>query len=217
MASNLLVRDLSGRTRCLVFSNPERAPLSGADALCLVSRATGLPRGDFRLVTGTREVTARGAPLPCDADGGLPSCAVLLRLCGGKARALAPHHRAPATQHPLTWRGPPPLRRAGRLWLAAARRGQGWQNHKQRRRLPGPVWPPHARRERRDEADRVAGACCPAAPLRLPCVWQDTGSGKEGANPKATNALTPLTPLRSRRRVRRSASWRSWRRRTCGR
>ena len=95
MSSNLLVRGLDGRTRCLVLDNPGRAPVAGADALRAVSRATGLPLGHFRLVTGTREVTVAGAPLPCDADG-LPSCSILLRLCGGKARARRARRRARA-------------------------------------------------------------------------------------------------------------------------
>ena len=102
-SSNLLVRDLDGRTRCLVLSNPGRRAVPGEDALRAVSRATGLPAGHFRLVTGTREVTARGQPLPCDAQGGLPTCTVLLRLCGGKARAHAAQRRASAcSRAPLT-------------------------------------------------------------------------------------------------------------------
>ena len=95
MSSNLLVRGLDGRTRCLVLANPERGAVAGAAALRAVSRATGLPLGHFRLVTGTREVTPHGAPLPCDANG-LPTCTVLLRLCGGKARARRSHRRARA-------------------------------------------------------------------------------------------------------------------------
>lgn len=163
-SSSLLVRDLDGRTRCLVLSNPGRAAVPGSDALRAVSRATGLPAGAFRLVTGTREVTAQGQPLPCDAQGGLPTCTVLLRLCGGKARAHAAQRRAwPRKRAPLTHPTlPRTLRVAGRLWLAAARRGQGRQDHKQRRRLPRPVRPPHARRQRRDQAHGVAGACCVA-------------------------------------------------------
>ncbi len=90
MVSQLLLRDLDGRTRVLRFAGSRAG---GGVACDEVLRAAGaacaLPRGAFRLVTGTREVTGEGA-LACDAHGLLPSCTVLLRLLGGKVRAVAP-------------------------------------------------------------------------------------------------------------------------------
>jgi hypothetical protein len=82
VACQALVRDLH-RTRCLSF---EGSAVSGSALRDAVAAATGLPPADFRLVAGSREVL-NGAVLRAGADGLLPSCTVLLRLCGGKVRA----------------------------------------------------------------------------------------------------------------------------------
>ena len=82
MVSQLLLRGLDGRTRVLRFPRAER--VACADVLHAAAAACALPPGGFRLVTGAAEVTPHGAPLRVDAHGLLPSCTVLLRLCGGK-------------------------------------------------------------------------------------------------------------------------------------
>lgn len=74
------VRGLDSRTRCLQFDGVE---VSGAQLRGAVAAASGLPLSEMRLVTGTREVMD-GCVLKAGADGLLPSCTVLLRLCGGK-------------------------------------------------------------------------------------------------------------------------------------
>eukprot|EP00899_Mesostigma_viride_P008299 jgi/Mesvir1/17470/Mv08746-RA.1 len=78
--SQILVRDLEGRTRCLRF--PERQ-VSVCDVLSTIEAADGVPFGVYRLVTGTKCVDV-GDLLIADESGQLPSCAVLGRLLGGK-------------------------------------------------------------------------------------------------------------------------------------
>jgi hypothetical protein len=94
MVSQLLLRDLDGRTRVLRFQgNGASGSVACEEVLRVAGAACALPRGAFRLVTGTREVAGEGA-LTCDAHGLLPSCTVLLRLLGGKVRFAAAPERA---------------------------------------------------------------------------------------------------------------------------
>ena len=82
----IFVRDLQ-RTRCLQLRS---GAVSGRELRATVAAATGLPLPELRLVSGTREVHDDAV---LHAAGGLfPSCTVLLRLCGGKARACAHAH-----------------------------------------------------------------------------------------------------------------------------
>ena len=77
------VRDLQ-RTRCVRFAG---SSVDGAELLNAVVAATGLPASELRLLADGREVT-HGALYTADLDGRLPSCTVLLRLCGGKVRVF---------------------------------------------------------------------------------------------------------------------------------
>ncbi|OAY82760.1 Protein SDE [Ananas comosus] len=77
----MLVRFLDGTTQCLQFPSPT---ISG-EALKrdLVARS-GVPLGSLRVVTGSREI-GDGTLISASGDDGLfPSCALLLRLRGGK-------------------------------------------------------------------------------------------------------------------------------------
>ncbi|CAM6123874.1 unnamed protein product [Calypogeia fissa] len=76
----LLVRNLDGKTRCLLFTSSE---VSCEDVKAELAASEGVPGELQRLVTGTR-VLRSGEFLVARADGLFPSCTMLLRLRGGK-------------------------------------------------------------------------------------------------------------------------------------
>ena len=72
-----------GRTRLLDFGARHRVPVT--DVYNAVAAACLLPAGSFRLATGSLSLRCDGDDL-LSSDGLLPSCSVLLTLCGGKVR-----------------------------------------------------------------------------------------------------------------------------------
>ncbi|EFJ12791.1 hypothetical protein SELMODRAFT_234970 [Selaginella moellendorffii] len=73
----ILVRLLNGSTRCVRFASPR---VLCEDLKARVFEIAGIPPSLQRIVTGTREI-GEGEALPASRDA---SCAVLLRLRGGK-------------------------------------------------------------------------------------------------------------------------------------
>lgn len=84
--SQAFVRDLDSRTLCLSFDGAE---VNGAQLRSAVSARSGLPLSEMRVTTGMREVTDT-CVLRAGREGLLPSCTVLLRLCGGKVSQPRP-------------------------------------------------------------------------------------------------------------------------------
>ena len=102
--AQLLLRDLEGRTRVLDLG-VGRASVPCSELFAAASAATGLPLSAVRLATGTRQLRC-GAEELAVVDGLLPSCTLVLPLCGGKVRAQccqpARLARAATLAQPLT-------------------------------------------------------------------------------------------------------------------
>ena len=163
--AQLLLRDLDGRTRVLDLGPRESVPAT--DVFSAVAAACRLPPAAFRLATGSR-VLCRDSGALRAVNGLLPTCSVVLSLCGGKVRK--PVISACTTSRSHAQLTPPIYRYAGRFWRAAARRRQGRAHRSKRQPLPRPFWPAHARRQRGEEDEGVGGAHAHARLCTLPAL-----------------------------------------------
>jgi len=90
--AQLFLRDLDGRS--LLISFGARASVPACEVLAAAAAACRLPLPQLRLFTGSAVLSWRSEAdtrlLFAAPEGLLPSCSLLLPLCGGKARVL--HH-----------------------------------------------------------------------------------------------------------------------------